>query len=62
MIEMKVGDLVKVSVFPLQKKVGVITYISEPTPMFAYQTVTVLCDNEYWSGIAANSVVVISEK
>jgi hypothetical protein len=64
----KVGDLVRFRLNRLTDespitplKVGVITDLSEPTPMFPLQVATVAFDTAILDGISTRSLEVISE-
>ena len=64
---MKIGDLVRVKFTArigetdLAGKTGIITEISEPTPILPYQVVTVAFDDAVYDGIISGILEVISE-
>jgi hypothetical protein len=59
----KVGDLVRIKgkILLASKKLGVITDLSEPTPMFPFQVASVTYDDGIVEGISVRSLEVISE-
>jgi len=63
----KVGDLVRVKFTArigeadLSGKAGIITEISEPTPVLPYQVVTVAFEDGVYDGIISGILEVISE-
>ena len=64
---MKVGDLVRLKSMinhqgiELYNKTGLVSEISEPTPIRPYQVVTVILDNIMCDGIPTRMLEVISE-
>jgi hypothetical protein len=60
---MKVGDLVRLKgiILSPDKSLGIVSNISQPTPMFPYQVVTVIFDGRVCEGISASSVEVVVE-
>ena len=64
---MKVGDLVMLrrgydSWWLDHQGVGVLTELSEPTPMFPYQVATVVFNTQVLEGISTRALEVISEE
>jgi len=59
----KVGDLVRIKgkILPSSKKLGVITDLSEPTPMFPFQVAAVTYDDGVIEGISIRILEVVSE-
>ena len=62
---MKVGDLVKFQrgydLWWGDESVGVITDLSEPTPMFPFQVATVAFGTQIFEGVSTRSLEVVSE-
>jgi len=62
---LKVGDLVRLKVsdqnLRLYDKVGVITDMSAPTPIFPFQVLTISFEGGIVDGISPRNVEVISE-
>ena len=63
----KVGDLVRLrhtashQGVDLTHKTGIITELSEPNPIFAYQVATIVFDNITCDGIPTRMIEVLSE-
>ena len=62
---MKVGDLVKFrrgyDLWMGDESVGVLTDLSEPTPVFPFQVATVAFGTQIFEGVSTRSLEVVSE-